>query len=163
MLKEAPVGYADTRRAKQASAEMMASPQQGRPVGGGGGEQPNAIPNPEPLPRLRNNAAVRQGAAGHAATSRAAANTGGTVNAASPGAFGTEFDREVTTIDPGNPEAMHALLLRMNQAIADNQGKLDIQNKNATRGLSAPDQDKLGVRGGNLGKQRHVVQRNQLN
>jgi hypothetical protein len=167
MLQEAPVGAAQKARAARSSKELQNPGEQGRAVGAPGGQQPNAaIPGQPVLPRIQNHAAIKGGAqdpqipgATKSPVPPPAAAGAGTK---SPGSFGTPFDTEIERLDLTNPEAIQELLGRMNQAVVTNQSALDSENDAAAQGLVAPNQDRLGVAGANLGRQRNYLQGQQV-
>jgi len=162
MLQEAPVGAAERATQRRTNQVMTQPPPQGRQVGGPRGVQPNQIPEPQPLQRLQNHLQMKQGAQDPANPAPAQQPPAPTAAKAHPMAFGTPYDSEISELDMSNPEAIQELLGRMNQSIVSNQGELEAQDAAAAKGLPAPNQDKLGVAGANLGKQRNWVQKNQL-
>lgn len=166
MLQEAPVGAAAKAQAARTSKEMMAPAiSQGRPAGGGLGQQGDylAAPQDRSLQTLQNHFGMKAGAQDPAtATVPAPAPAPAPAAEPHPGAFNTPFDREIAELDFSNPAAVQDLIGRMNDAIVANQDNLDKQDAAAAKGLPAPDQDKLGQAGANLGKQRNYVQSQQM-
>jgi len=163
MLQEAPVGAAAKAAADRTSRQMMRPGAQGRPAGGAPGAQPDQIPAPQPLQRLQNHLNMKQGAQDPVTQAPSgAASPPPTPAQQHPAAYGTPYDQEIAGLNMNDPDAIQELLGRMNQSIVTNQSELEVQDAAAAKGLPAPNQDRLGVSGANLGKQRNWVQKNQL-
>ena len=161
MLQEAPVGYADTRTARQTNQQMMNPGPQGRTAGDTSvGQQPDAAIPRRPLPRLQNHAAMVAGDKDPVKTVKPAPNP--QPHVPSEFQFGTEFDREMADLDYSDPEAVQDILTRMNQAYAANQQALDAEDQAARDMLPAPNQDKFGQRGAQIGKARNYIQSRQM-